>query len=66
MKCGLGIDTPVGNKLYQAMKENGPENFTFEVLETCPLEQLNEKERFYIDLYQAKDFGYNSIAGIKK
>lgn len=66
VKCGLGIDTPVGNKLYQAMKEIGPENFTFEVLETCPVEQLNEKEKFYIDLYQAKDFGYNSIAGIKK
>lgn len=66
VKCGLGIDTPVGNKLYQAMKEIGPENFTFEVLEICPPEQLNEKERFYIDLYQAKDFGYNSIAGVKK
>lgn len=64
VKCGLGIDTPVGNKLYQAMKEIGPENFTFELLETCSVEQLNEKEKFYIDLYQSKDFGYNSNKGI--
>ncbi len=66
MKCALGIDTPVGVKLYQAMKENGPENFTFELLESCPAAQLNEKEKFYIDLYQSKDFGYNSNNGVNK
>ena len=66
MKYGLGIDTPVGNKLYQAMKEIGPENFTFELLEACPVEQLDEKEKFYIELYQAKDYGYNSTNGINK
>ena len=29
-KCGLGIDTPPGNKLYKAMQEYGLDNFTFE------------------------------------
>lgn len=65
MKRGLGIDTPVGAKLYQAMKAEGVHNFTFELLETCPAAQLNEKEKFYIDLYQSKDFGYNSTIGNK-
>lgn len=63
MKCGLGIDTPTGNKLYQAMLTDGAYNFTFELLEACPAAQLNEKEKFYIDLYQSKDFGYNSTKG---
>ena len=63
MKCGLGIDTPIGNKLYQAMLTDGVYNFTFELLEACPAAQLNEKEKFYIDLYQSKDFGYNSTKG---
>ena len=63
MKCALGIDTPAGVKLYQAMKTDGPDNFTFELLETCPFAQLNEKEKFYIDLYQSKDYGYNSTKG---
>lgn len=63
MKCGLGIDTPTGNKLYQAMLTDGVHNFTFELLEACPAAQLNEKEKFYIDLYQSKDFGYNSTKG---
>lgn len=62
-KCGLGIDTPPGNKLYAAMQEYGLHNFSFELLEECPREQLNEKERFYIDLYQADKFGYNILKG---
>lgn len=64
-KCGLGIDTPASNKLYKAMQEDGLYNFTFELLEKCPNNQLNEKEAFYIELYQAYDYGYNSNRGIK-
>jgi hypothetical protein len=62
-KCGLGIDTPPGNKLYKAMIEDGLWNFSFELLEKCPKEQLNEKERYYIDLYQSEKFGYNILKG---
>ena len=62
-KCGLGIDTPAGNKLYKAMQEEGIWNFSWELLEECPREKLNEKEKFYIDLYQSKDFGYNTTKG---
>lgn len=66
VKCGLGIDTPVGNKLYKAMQDYGIWNFSFEILEKCESSLLNEKEKYYIDLYQSKDFGYNSILGINK
>ena len=62
-KCGLGIDTPAQNKLYRAMQKDGLINFTFELLEACDRTQLNEKEKFYINLYQACDYGYNSTAG---
>jgi len=64
-KCGLGIDTPPGNKLYKAMLEYGLENFSFEVLEFCTAAELNEKEHYYIDLYNA-DMFYNSNKGINK
>ena len=64
-KCGLGIDTPQGNKLYQAMKEYGLSNFSFELLESCPKEELNKKEAFYINLYDSCNFGYNSTIGVK-
>lgn len=60
LKCGLGIDTPAANKLYQAMLQEGVDNFTFELLEECAAANLNEKESFYIDLYNSYDYGYNS------
>jgi hypothetical protein len=62
-KCGLGVDTPPGNNLYKAMQESGLWNFSFELLEACPRDQLNAKEKYYIELYQSDKFGYNSQAG---
>lgn len=64
-KCGLSIDTPQGNKLYKAMQEYGLEHFSFELLEECPAEELNEKERYFISLYSADTLGYNSQKGNK-
>ena len=65
-KCGLGIDTPENNKLYKAMLEDGLWNFTWELLEKCSQKDLNEREKYYIDAYMSKDFGYNTLAGISK
>jgi len=65
-KHGLGIDAPLGNKLYKAMQKDGIWNFSFELLEKCPREQLNEKEYYYIQLYMSNDFGYNTLKGNTK
>lgn len=64
-KCGLGIDTPAGNKLYKAMQDHGIWNFSWELLEECARDQLDAKEKYYIELYQAYQYGYNSNAGNK-
>lgn len=66
IKCGLGIDAPVGNKLYKAMQEYGVWNFSWELLEECPKEELNTKEKFYIDFYKTYEYGYNSNVGVGK
>ena len=63
-KCGLGIDTPAGNKLYKAMQTYGIWNFSWEVLEQCSKDLLDEKEKYYIELYDSYNFGYNSNTGI--
>ena len=62
-KCGLGIDAPATNALYNAMQESGIWNFSFELLEECFSDQLNEKEKFWIEMYQSKIFGYNVTKG---
>ena len=63
VKCGLGIDASATNKLYNNMQKDGVWNFSFELLEQCPRELLNEKEKFWINLYQSDKFGYNSTKG---
>jgi len=48
------------------MQEFGIWNFSWEVLEFCSKDLLNEKEKYYIELYQSKNFGYNIQSGVNK
>lgn len=63
IKKGLGAENPGQSKFYAAMLASGPESFTFEIIEDCPKEELDEKEKFYMDFFHAKDFGYSIKAG---
>ena len=45
------------------MSKEGPENFTFEILEEVPRQQLNEREKYYIGFYQTVKFGLNVLKG---
>ena len=51
--------------LYRAMRKYGLQNFSFEVLEECSVKDLNEKEKYYIFLYdsQLSHNGYNQDEG---
>ena len=40
-------------KLYNSLKKYGVEKHVFEVLCECEMEELNDKERYYQDLYSA-------------
>lgn len=59
IKRGVGADTPTRNKLYPAMREFGPENFTFEVIEECDRSLLDSREDYWQDYFKAKEFGYS-------
>ena len=65
-KCGLGIDASATNALYNSMQRDKVWNFTFELLEECPPEQLNEKEAFWIDTYKSNIYGLNTQKGVTK
>ena len=63
-KCGLGIEASSTNSLYNAMQKDGVWNFTFELLEEIHQRHLlNDKESFWIDMYQSNKFGYNGTRG---
>ena len=59
IKCAIGAENAPNNKLYPAMREAGPENFTFEIIEECLPEELNEREQYWQEFYKAKEFGYS-------
>jgi hypothetical protein len=59
IKRGLGAETPTRNKLYPAMLAIGVENFSFEIVEECERSKLNEREDYWQEYFQAKEFGYS-------
>ena len=63
IKRGMGADTPTQNKLYPAMLKEGVDNFTFEIVEECKINELPEKEKYWITFYQGMEFGYNMKRG---
>ena len=66
VKSALGVGTLASSQLHRAMALDGPEQFTFEVLEETPKEKLRERESYYIDFYDSKNYGLNSVTGDKK
>ena len=49
--------------LYSAINKYGIENFHIEIVEECTLEELDEKERFWIESYNSFSNGYNATIG---
>lgn len=49
--------------LMKAFRKYGIENFDFKVIEECEIEELNEKEMYWIDFYDTFFNGYNQTLG---
>lgn len=62
-KAALGISTIAHQTVHDAMAKDGLENFAFRVLEKCPKEELNDKEKKWINVYASDKYGYNKTAG---
>lgn len=59
----LKCNTHENCHLQAAYKKYGKESFEYFVLEECTVEQLNEREQYYIKQYDAYDNGYNLDKG---
>jgi group I intron endonuclease len=55
------LDCKNQKKLYHSLKKYGFENHKFEIITECDIDQLNNLERYYQDLYNVLDnkFGLN-------
>lgn len=59
LKRALGCEPMTQNKLYPVMHDVGPENFTWQIIEDCPKDKLNEREKYWQTFYGAQEFGYS-------
>lgn len=55
IRRAVGVEKETQNLLYPAMREFGVWNFSFEVLEECEKDVLNKREKFYQEVYKAKE-----------
>ena len=63
VKTALGVGTLASSQLHRVMAADGCENFLFELLEEVPKDKLSERESYYIDFYDSKNYGLNTIRG---
>ena len=62
-KSAFNCGTIAHSLLHTKMKQYGIEQFTFELVEQVPKDQLSEREKFYINFYQTKETGLNERNG---
>lgn len=53
------------HKLARALRKYGDNNFIVEKIEECLVEELNDKERYWIAYYKSTqdEYGYNTLVG---
>ena len=49
--------------IHKAFRKYGIDNFSFEIIELVPDENLFEREKYWIDFYKSYDNGYNETLG---
>lgn len=51
--------------IHRAINKYGKNNFTFEIIKECEIDELNDLEKYYINEYRSnvKDIGYNFTDG---
>ena len=49
--------------VHQAIRIDGIENFIFEFIEPCEKNDLNEREKYWIDHFNSNEYGYNKTKG---
>lgn len=63
IRSSLGLGSIADQAIHHAMREEGLENFMFELLEDCEKDKLAEREKYYIDIFQSNIHGYNKNKG---
>ena len=63
VKAAYGLDGVADSQFQRALKKYGVHKFTWELLEEVPKDKLGEREKFYIEFFDSKRYGYNERLG---
>ena len=63
IQASLGISTIASQLVHDKMTEEGLENFTFQMVEQCDRQKLNDREKYWISYYDSNSWGYNRTGG---
>lgn len=66
VKTALGVGNLASSQLHRSMALDGPEQYIIEILEEdIPVDKLRKRESYYINFYDSKNYGLNSVTGDK-
>lgn len=63
VKSAFHCGTISHSTLHTIMEKDGVWNFTFEMIEEVPKDELSKKEKYWINFYDSKKFGLNEREG---
>ena len=63
IQASVGISTIAAQLVHDKMAEEGLENFAFQLVEECDRQNLNDREKYWINYYSSNDWGYNRTVG---
>lgn len=62
-KSAFHCGTISHSALHTTIEKDGIENFTWELLEEVPKDKLGDREKYWIEFYDSKNFGLNERQG---
>lgn len=62
-KTAIGLEAAASSTFHTRLARDGLENYTWEILEEVVPDKLNEREKYYIELYGTKNNGMNIKEG---
>lgn len=66
VQASLGISTIANQLVHDKIAEDGIDQFSFQIVEESDKEQLNSREKYWIEYYDSTNYGYNKTGGNKK
>lgn len=63
IKTVFGVGSVAHSMLHTTVQKDGIENFTFELLEEVSKDKLTEREKYWIDFFDSKNYGMNERNG---